>query len=244
MRVLASEVEGRPLLGDADVVLGTVTRLLYHPSASRVVGAMVRPPAALVVVERPETFLPLAQLRFEADGAHADLKKLPSTRKGAEALGFNPDTTIIWTGMPVCGPSGRGVGVVGDVEFDPSGGAISRVEVAGGVVADAAHGRYVVSAASIGGYSEGAIRIAEEAGALETSGGLAKTAARAAVVASATAAAVGQAASDTVVAASGATGRAIRAASEAEVVKKAAKRVRHTWRDTVKAFRDGMDGDD
>ena len=61
---------------------------------------------------------------------------------------------------------------------------------------------------------------------------------------SARVAAVGAAVSDTVVAASGATGRAIKAVADSDIAGKTAARVKGTWRDTVKAFREGMKDDD
>jgi sporulation protein YlmC with PRC-barrel domain len=242
--MLASDVEGRPLTGVDGVVLGKVEYLLYHPEEPRVIGATIRPPAAMVVVARPETFLPLGSLRFEASGVATNAKKLPTQRSAAGPLGFNPDLTVIWTGMPVMGPSEARIGTVSDVEFDLGSGAVSRMEVAGGPVADAAHGRFIVPGDLVIGYAAGAVRIRAEAGELEATGGLAKSAARTAVAASATAAAVGAAVEDTVVAASGATGRAIKAVADSKVAEKTAKRVKGTWRDSVEAFREGMKGDE
>lgn len=242
--MLASDVEGRPLRGAGEAELGTVERLLFHPSEPRVIGAMVRPPAALVVVTRPETFLPLSSLSFSSAGAATDLAKLPSQRASANRLGHDPDFTVIWTGMPVQGPSGRQIGAVTDVEFDPASGDVCRLEVAGGAIADAAHGRFVVPGRVVEGYAAGAVRIGAEAGELQASGGLARTAAEVAVIAAQRAEQVGRAVEDTVVAASGATGRAIKAVADAKVAERTAKRVRTTWRDTIKAFKDGMSEDD
>lgn len=242
--MLASDVEGRPITGAGGIELGTIERLLYHPSEPAVIGAMVRPPAALAVVTRPETFLPLTALAFTGAAVSTDLKKLPSQRASADKLGHDPDFTVIWTRMPVQGPSGAQIGVVSDVEFDASSGAVSRLEVAGGAIADAAHGRFVVPGRAVEGYSAGAVRIRTEAGGLEASGGFAKTAARAAVAASQRADEVGRAVEDTVVAASGATGRAIKAVADAKVAERTVKRVRSTWRDTIKAFKEGMKDED
>ena len=60
------------------------------------------------------------------------------------------------------------------------------------------------------------------------------------MAASEAAKAAGGAIEDTVIAASHATGRAIKAVSDSKVTEKAARRVRSTWRDSVKAFREGM----
>jgi sporulation protein YlmC with PRC-barrel domain len=241
---LASTIEGRPLTGRNGVALGVVEHLLYHPSEPCVIGAVVRPPAAMVVVKRPETFLPLSALRYEDGAVAADLAKLPSQRAAAKPLGFNPDLTVIWTGMPVSGPSGGRIGTVSDVEFDSDTGGVSRMEVAGGAVADAAHGRFLVPGGSIVGYSTGAVRIGVESGGLEATGGLAKAAARTVAATSASVNALGEAVGDTVVAACGGVGRAIRVVAGSQVTQKAAKRLTGTWRDSVKSFREGMKGDE
>ena len=246
---LATDVEGWPLHGAKGVELGVVSRVLFHPSEARAVGVMVRPPSRLYVIERAETYLPLDAVAFaEGGGARSTLAKLPSVHAGADGLGFDPDLTVIWMGMNVRGPSETLIGHVNDVDFDASTGAVRRMAIAAGAVADAAHGRYVVPGTLVEGYREGAVRIGAEAAELVTSGGLAKTAAEAVVAAGEVARSAGAAIESGVVDASGATGRAIRKAADSQVVEKAAKSVaktaRTTWKDSVKAFRDGMHGDD
>ena len=237
--VLVSGIEGRGLATAEGVVLGTITNVLFHPSEPRAIGFAVRPPNALAVVERPGTYLPLSALTFASDGAHCDLAKLPSGGKAEQALGYDHDVTVIWTGMPVVVPGDRIIGTVSDVSFDEVTGAVSRVDVGGGAIADVAHGRYLVPGETVEGYRDGAIRVTAEIAALEGSGGFAKTAAETAVAAGQVAHAVGEA----VVGASGATGRAIRAVTEAELAQRAADKAKRTWRDTVDAFRDGMKDD-
>ena len=102
----ASGIEGLPLTVAWVVVLGTVTNVLFHPSEPRAVGVAVRPPNALAVVARPGTYLPLSALTFDEAGARADLVKLPSGSKAATGLGYDPDETVIWTGMAANGPRG------------------------------------------------------------------------------------------------------------------------------------------
>jgi uncharacterized protein YrrD len=240
----ASDIEGQPLTGAADAELGTVERLLFHPSENRVIGAVVRPPAALLVMTRPETFLPYSALSFQVDGVATETKKLPTQRQAAGPLGFNPDLTVIWMSMPVMGPASEQIGLVSDIEFDAETGEVNRIEVAAGAIADAAHGRFIVPASKVLGYDRGAVRISTEAAGLVASGGFAKSAARTAIVVSQTAAAVGAAVGDSVVAASGAAGRAIKAVADSNIAEKAAARVKGTWRDTVKAFREGMKDDE
>jgi PRC-barrel domain len=234
--VLASDIERRELTGAGGVALGTVTDVLFHPSEPRVVGVVVRPPAALAVAKRPDTYLPLSALTFGEAGTRCDLEALPKGRKAAEGLGYDPDTTVIWMGMPVAGPDSEPVGVASNALFDESTGRVERLDVGAGIVSDVAHGRYLVPGTEVTGYRDGAVRITADVPDLQGSGGFAKTAADGAVVAGRLAHAVGEG----VVGASGATGRAIRTVAQADIPKRAAERAKRTWRDSVKAFRDGM----
>jgi hypothetical protein len=204
---------------------------------------MLRPTAMLYVVDRPETFLPLEAVDIEPGLVKCNLKKLPTGRRAADRLGYDPDTTVIWTGMSVRGRSGGALGIVSDVEFGRVTGEVRRIEIAGGAVSDAAVGRFVVDAEQVEGYRDGAIRLKVDAKELTGSGGFAKTAAEGVVAASEAARAAGGAIEDTVIAASHATGRAIKAVSDAKVAEKAVHRVRSTWRDSVAAFREGMKDD-
>jgi len=237
--VLVSGIEGRGLTTVDGVALGTVTNVLFHPSEPRAIGFAVRPPNALAVVERPGTYLPLSALTFGPEGAHCSLTKLPTGGKAEQALGYDPDLTVIWTAMPVVIPGDGIIGTVSDVSFDEVTGVVSRVDVGGGPVADVAHGRYLVPGDVVEGYRDGAVRVTADIAALEGSGGLAKTAAETAVAAGQVAHAVGEA----VVGASGATGRAIRAVTDADVAKRTAAKAKRTWRDTMDAFREGMKED-
>lgn len=237
--VFASSIEGKPLTGSGGGVLGVVSDVLYHPGEPRVIGVAVRPTALLHVVDRPGTYLPLSALSLGPDGTTCALAKLPSTRRGTAGLGYDPETTVIWTGMTVRGSRDEEVGRVSDVEFDPDSGVVTRIDVGGGAVADVAHGRYIVPGDEIVGYRDGAVRITAEVAGLPGSGGLARAAAEGAVAASVAARAAGEA----VVEASGAAGRTIRAAADSDVTRRATRKVKRTWSDSVQAFRDGMKDD-
>jgi len=243
--VRASEVEGSALIGPDGSSLGTLETLLLHPDGTPVVvGAAVRPPAALVVVAKAQTFIPLSTLIFSDGRVTTLLPKLPKVRDAADALGLNPDFTVIWSGMPVEGPSGLRAGKVADFEFDPETGAVVSMVIDGGAVATAAYGALTVPDGAIVGYTAGAVHLNRELVELEAEGGIAKAAAAAVVGAKEAAAAVGEIAGNAVVNAGAATGRAIKAAKDAQIGERAADKVGKTWRDSVKAFREGMDGDD
>jgi hypothetical protein len=243
--VRASEVEGSALTGPDGSVFGTLEKLLLHSDGSAVVvGAAVRPPAAIVVVARPQTFIPLSTLKFSADGVSTTLPKLPKVRDSADALGLDPDFTVIWTGMPIEGPSGARGGKIADFEFDARTGKVVTLLADGGAVANAAYGVLTVPADAIVGYSAGAVRLSRELVELDSTGGIAKAAAAAVVNAKVAVAAIGEKAGEAVVSASGATGRAIKTVKDAKVAERTADTVGKTWRDSVKAFREGRDGED
>lgn len=238
--VLVSGIERHGLETADGVALGTITNVLFHPSEARVIGFAVRPPNALTVVERPGTYLPLSALVFGPDRAHCTLSKLPTGARADKELGYDPDQTVIWTGMSVAVASGAIVGTVSDVVFDETTGAVERLDVGSGVMADVAHGRYLVPGAAVEGYRDGAIRVTADIAQLDGSGGFARTAAAGAV-------AVGQAAhaaGEALVEGSGAAGRAIRAVADADIAKKVARRAKSTWAETAKAFKQGMKGDE
>lgn len=237
--VSTSAIEGHALTGSGGEVLGKVTNVLFHPADARAIGVAVRPPNAMTVIERPGTYVPLADMTFGPGGAMTGLGKLLSGGRASAALGYDPDTTVIWTGMPVADPAGTIIGSVSDVEFDETTGAVESVRIGGGAIADLAHGRYLVPGEAVEGYRDGAVRIRADVADLDGSGGLAKTAAGAAV-------ATGQAlhaAGDAIVGASGATGRAIKAVADSDIAKRTADRAKRTWRESAKAFRDGMKDD-
>lgn len=241
----ASEVEGERMYAADGELAGTLVNLLFHPSGDPVVvGAAVRPLNALVVVGRPETYLPLSALRFERGHVWLMIDKLPKTRASAEKLGYNPDLTVIWTDMPTAGPSGTQFGTVGDFEFDPKTGALLELTARENATANAAYGMLVVPADAIVGYADGEIRLTREGVDLDASGGLAKASAAAVVGATESVNAVGEAVGDAVVAAGSAAGRAIKAVKDSQIAEKAARRVGSTWRDSIKAFKDGMKDDE
>jgi hypothetical protein len=243
--IRASDVEGEALKGPDGSVLGTLEKLLLHPDGTAVVvGATVRPPAALVVVGRRQTYVPLSALEFAADGASTSLATLPKGREAAQGLGVDPDFAVIWSGMPIQGPSEAQVGIVSDFSFDPRTGALSVLLADGGAIANSAYGVLSVPMDAIVGYAAGAVHITLTAVKLEASGGMAKAAAAAVVGAGQAVSAAGEAAGGAVTAASGAVGRAIKAARESRIPERAAHKAGKTWYDSVQAFREGMNGDD
>lgn len=240
----ASDVKDARMYSPEGEFAGTLVDVLFHPSGEpRVVGVMVRPPAALVVVSRPLTYVPLSDLKFTKNRVWLMPGKLPKAGKSAAALGHEPDLTIIWQHMPLLGPSGHEAGVIADFDFDPETGEILRLEADGGSLATAAYGRLEVPLDSIVGYRDGAVHLTTEGVNLDTTGGVAKAAAVTVVTAAAQVDAATEAVGDAVVKASGVAGRAIKAVKDSHVAEKAVRGLGSTWRDSVSAFKDGMKDD-
>jgi hypothetical protein len=241
----ASDVDGARMYSPDGEFAGTFVDVLFHPSGQPlVVGAVVRPPAAMVVVGRPLTYVPLSDLRFTKGRVWLTADKLPKAGKAAGKLGHEPDLTIIWQHMPLLGPSGHEAGVIADFEFDPETGELLRLEADGGALSTTAYGRLDVPLDSIEGYRDGAVHLTTEGVDMDVTGGMAKAAAATVVTASAQVDAATEAVGDAVVKAGAVAGRAIKAVKDSHVAENAARSVGSTWRDSVRAFKDGMKEDE
>jgi sporulation protein YlmC with PRC-barrel domain len=231
-----SDIEGADLTGAAGVRLGTVERVLFHPSEPRAVALMVRPNPALYVVELPVAYLVFAEA--VTGGATVLWKgaKLPSRGRTEKALGLDMDATVIWRGMPVASATGRLAGTLADVQLSEDG-AVAALWVSTGGVGDVAHGRLGAPGAIVRGFDGRAVVVEAEPEDLVASGGVAKQAATAAAVVKARTDAATEATGDAVVDASYKAGRALRSAAHSEPVKK----TRAAFKGIADAFRQGYD---
>jgi uncharacterized protein YrrD len=216
-------------------VLGRVDHILFHPSEPRVVGAIVRPRVFWFFWLKP-AYVPLADLRLDDDEAVRITRGKPVRgKKAAEALGSDPDATVIWTGMPVTSRDGLLAGAVDEVWFSLPEGHVTRMKVTGGFSADVAYGRGTIPGDQVVGFDGGAVVVKPRPAEIEVSGSMAKRAAKGAVMLDI----AGEMAGRAFVDASRATGKAIRKATRVSPVKKA----RGTWKSMAEAFREGMGED-
>jgi uncharacterized protein YrrD len=216
-------------------VLGRVDHILFHPSEPRVVGAVVRPRVLWFVWLKP-AYVPLADLRFDDDEAVRITRGKPvRDKKAAQALGADPDKTVIWTGMPVISRDGLLAGAVDEVWFSLPEGDVTRMKVTGGFSADVAYGRGTISGDQVVGFDGKAVVVEPRPAEIHVSGSMAKRAAKGAVMLDI----AGEMAGRAFVDASRATGKAIRKATKVSPVKKA----RGTWKSMTDAFREGMGED-
>lgn len=213
-------------------VLGRVDHMLFHPSEPRVVGAVVRPRVLWFFWLKP-AYVSLADLRLDDDEAvRITAGKPVRGRKAAEALGADPEMTVIWTGMPVTSRDGHVAGAVDEVWFSLPDGHVTKMKVSGGFSADVAYGRGTISGEQVVGFDGTAVVVEPRPSEIELSGSLAKRAAKGAVMLDI----AGEMAGRAFVDASRSTGRAIRKATRINP----AKAARGTWRSMGDAFREGM----
>jgi sporulation protein YlmC with PRC-barrel domain len=222
-------------LADLDgKVLGRVDHMLFHPSEPRVVGAGVRPRVFWFFWLKP-AYVALADLRFDdKEAVRIKRGKLLRDKKAAEALGADPDKTVIWTGMPVTSRDGLMAGAVDEVWFSLPKGDVTRMKVSGGFAADVAYGRGTIDGAQVVGFDGKAVVVEPRPAEIEVSGSMAKRAAKGAVMLDI----AGEMAGRAFVDASRATGKAIRKATRNPVGK-----ARGTWKSMAEAFREGMGED-
>ncbi len=231
-----TDIEGADLLGAGDARLGTVERVLFHPSEPRAVALMVKPSPALYVVERPSAYLVLGDVVTGGKAVRWEGAKLPSRGRAEKALQIDMDTTVIWRGMPVASASGRLAGTLADVELADDG-SVAAAWVSTGGVGDVAHGRLEAPGALVRGFDGRAVVIEAEPEDLVASGGVAKQAATAVAAVKAGADSVTDAAGDAVADVSYKAGRALRSAARSEPVKK----TRAAFKGIADAFREGYD---
>ncbi len=216
-------------------VLGRVDHMIFHPSEPRVVGAVVRPRVLWFFWLKP-AFVSLADLRLDDDEAVRITRGKPVRgKKAAEALGADPEATVIWTGMPVTSRDGLIAGAVDEVWFSLPEGDVTKLKVSGGFTADVAYGRGTIAGDQVVGFDGKAVVVEPRPSEIEVSGSMAKRAAKGAVMLDI----AGEMAGKAFVDASGAAGRAIRKATR----KDPARKGRGTWKSMGDAFREGMSKD-
>lgn len=231
-----SEIEGAELFGDGGACLGTVERVLFHPSGPRAVALMVRPNPALVVVPMPVAYVAWSVASIARAAVSIGAKKLPSRRATEAIVGHDMDSTVIWRGMSVVASDDGLVGAVADVML-AADGSIERLDVSGGAVGDVAVGRTEAPGEAVVGFQGGAVRLSVPDSALVTTGGLARKAAGVSEAVKEKASMVAGATGDAVVDAGYITGRAIRSVAGSKPVKHA----KATLKGIANAFREGYE---
>lgn len=229
-----TDMEGLPVTGAKDKHLGRVSHVLFHPTEPRAVGVEVVPPAIGIVIERPPRYFALDTLVVGGQGIEVTAERPETDKAAGKRLGFTWDDSVIWRFMPVVTASGEPLGVVHNVRFDATTGAVARMSVTRGATSDVAVGRQRLEAGAIIGFDRECecVRVLDEAADTDTSGGLATPAGRAAAVAKI---AAGEATKQAV----GGAVNIAKAVKDADVP----GRARRGWESFRDAFDEGLKGE-
>jgi hypothetical protein len=182
-----------------------------------------------MVVSRRVRYVALAGVRIEGDRLEVDDPKTWSGDRAAKALGIDWDLTVIWPGMPVTTESGTHLGLVRDATFALPEARIEQIALTEGLTSDAAVGTRTIPGELVMGFADGSVRVANAAGGAEFSGGLAAKAGGGAAVAKVVVSDAAKRAADL-------GGTAVKAAATS----KTARSAWSMFRDTGKAFKEGM----
>ena len=157
--------------------LGKVHLPVFTPDGRTVVGFMVKLPDIAGMIKQEDRFVALDALDVR-DGqlVVADMRESYDV-PAAKRLGVDLDACIIWTGMDVVTKAGKKLGYCADVTCHPRTGAVQEFLITPGAASSALIGHITMPVDMLVGYKRGAMVVADEAAALEFSGGAAAKAA-------------------------------------------------------------------
>jgi sporulation protein YlmC with PRC-barrel domain len=226
-------LEGLEVVDAKGNALGSVTHALCHPADPVVVGVEIQPPNVAMVVSRRPRYMALTGVTIAGDHLEVDDPKNWSGDRGAKTLGIDWEETVIWVGMPVATQSGTQLGYVRDATFELPDARIRQIALTEGLTSDAAVGTRTIAGELVTGFESGSVRVADAAGGAEFSGGLAAKAGTGAAVAKVVVSDAAKRAADL-------GGSAVKAAAKS----KTARSAWSMFRETGKAFKEGMKGSD
>jgi uncharacterized protein YrrD len=161
--------------------VGKVVDVVFHPEKSVAVGYVVARPDILFIWRRKDVLLAfdranVLDTRIEVDG------KAAWGKSAAKRLGIDWDTAVVWRGMKVRSVDGNSLGYVRDAVIDEDDGSLNGLGLTSGIAADVAIGTIDIPAKLVNGWNGKAIIVREEVTAIESDGGAAAVAGRAAAV--------------------------------------------------------------
>jgi uncharacterized protein YrrD len=159
-----------------------VVDVVFHPSDKVAVGYIVARSDILFLFRRKDLMLAFDRGTVLADRIEVDGKKAWGG-SAASRLGVKWDETVIWRGMPVRTKGGKALGYVRDAVVDEDDGRLNGLGLTSGIAADVAVGIIDMPAALVEGWNGSAIVVENEAKQIDTDGGAAVAAGRAAAVA-------------------------------------------------------------
>ncbi len=152
------EISGKRVVGgrSGDAHIGKVARFVFHPTAKRCVGFIVKRPDLALMFHRPDLFVPLDGFQME-DGRVALVGdgKDAMGQGAVKRLGLDWDACVMWEGMPLLKESGEELGTVGDIVFSAKTGKIVSVVAERGATSAALLGQMVIPVDMILGFRTG-----------------------------------------------------------------------------------------
>jgi len=228
-----SDIEGLPVIGAKDKVLGRVNHVLFHPSEPRVVGIELQPPAIGMVVERKPRYLALDAVEWGKESLVLTTPKMESNAASAKRLGFDWDNSVVWRFMAVVTESGELLGLARDMRFSTTDGHITKLKLTRGATSDVAVGAQTLEGDLVIGFDGEDVRVSDSAVEVDAGGGIARQAGRGAAIAKITA-------EETAKQAVGGAVNIARAVAKADVAKKASR----GWKSLKESFLEGYKGDE
>lgn len=162
--------------------IGKVIDVVFHPEKRVAIGYVVARPNVLLLFRRKDVILAFDRTTVLNDRMIVDGKQAWGA-SAARRLGVDWDEAVIWRGMPVRTSVGKALGYVRDAVIDEDDGTLNGLGLTSGIAADVAVGTVDMPARLVKGWDGSAIVVEEEAKRIESEGGIASAAGRAAAVA-------------------------------------------------------------
>lgn len=176
------EVTGFEVI-ENDRSVGRVRAVLFHPEGRRVVGFAVERPNFALLIPRRERYVALDSVKIGERALQVTPGRDSWGKRAAARLGIDWDTTVIWLGMPVRTERGLGLGVVRDGVFAVKTGELNALGLSAGLARDVTIGVRDLAASLVVGFDGDVVRVRDDAGDVEVSGGAAGAAGRGTAVA-------------------------------------------------------------
>lgn len=228
-----SDIEGLPVTGAKDKVLGRVNHVLFHPEQPRVIGIELQPPAIGMVVERKPRYLALDAVEWNEAGLSLKTPKMESNASSAKRLGIEWENSVVWRFMGVVTESGEVLGLARDLRFDSADGCLTKLKLTRGVTADVGVGAATLDGSLVLGFDGEDVRVSDDASQVDAGGGVARQAGRGAAIAKI-------AAEETIKQAAGGAANIAKAVKKADVTGRATR----GWKSLKDSFLEGLNGED
>jgi uncharacterized protein YrrD len=187
MKLTLHDLDQLPVMGEKNRSgirkrIGKVIEVVFHPEKNVAIGYLVAIPDVLFLFRRKDRLLAFDRATVLSDRVNVDGKQAWG-KLAAGRMGVDWDKAVVWRGMPVKTTAGKPLGYVRDAVIDEEDGRLNGLGLTGGIAADVAIGTADMPARLVKGWNGSAIIVEEEARQIETDGGAAAAAGRAAAVA-------------------------------------------------------------